>query len=201
MTKVKPAASLVIAVLALIVVSIGGTKVVLATTRHPTYRACANSRGVLTLLSHGRCASGHAVSLGARGPAGPRGAVGPSQILFGQDPDESLMFQSDQTYEALTLIRHVPPGNWLVTGSATVSGVAGVDIQCLLDPTATAVLDAGVDNEIGSDETLTVTTSALIRLPAASNVTLTCRGYDVTSTDFWEEDNSWVTAQRVGSIG
>ena len=206
MRRITPLGTVMIAVAALTMVGVGGTMAVQATTSNPAYRACANSHRVLTLLSHGRCASGHAVSLGARGPAGPRGPVGPSRVIAGQT-SSSPDFQADATLEVLATVRHVPQGSWLVTGTASIYGVSGVDIQCWFDPVpGTAVVNQGadddipVDNGLTPDGKITITATALIRLPATSNVSLSCRGQDPNPTNFWTVFTSNVTAERVGSI-
>jgi hypothetical protein len=140
---------LALAAVSLATIAVGVTTVAAAGNSKPV-KACANSKQDLSLLSHGKCASGsHKVSIGAKGPKGAKGANGYSA---GYSVNQLGTTGNYLTGSYASIVsRSVPAGRYIVTWSVAMSNdsaTAGA-YQCRLDFSGTTT--APIVNNIGGD--------------------------------------------------
>src|SRR5580704_7800967 len=113
MTSSAARTRLIAALAAVLIAVIGaGFGVAIAGSKQPSYKACANSKGVLSLERHGKCSTGSKhVSLGRRGPAG---ATGPSDVYVSYGKINTIV-PYFSTFAPVVSV-HVPAGKYFAEG-------------------------------------------------------------------------------------
>jgi hypothetical protein len=184
MTLYGARTTLIAALAAVLIAGIGaGFGVAIASSKQPSYKACANSHGVLSLESHGKCSKGSKhVNLGERGPAG---ATGPSDVYASYGKINTIV-PYFSTFAPVVSV-HVPAGKYFAEGSIYISG--NIDDSVICDVTLSNANGAGNQSigdltpKLDGYKEGTLTPMAPLDLIKPSTVQISCASeYNSSST-------------------
>jgi Collagen triple helix repeat (20 copies) len=177
---------------------LGGGVAAAATKAPASLKACADSKGVLSLSAKGKCARGtKPVALSVRGPAGPagknglnganglngtngvsgtngvngvNGLPGPSDV-WGWELIPQLTANLNNAMTSFTL----PAGDYTVLQEYGFHNEGGVaeNAACVLSPLENVFLPTTVTG-VAAGATQTLTQTSFVHLTAATTVSLTC---------------------------